>query len=237
MTAQVVKLEATKRDAKPGAVRAAGQVPAVLYGYGVENQTIQVEARRFDKVLAAAGSTTLVNLSLDGQEHNVLVREVQLHPLKGDALHADFYQVNMEEEVKADVPLTFTGEASAVKDLGGVLVRNIDSLEVEALPADLPREIEVDISVLTNFEIVIKVEDIKLPDGVTVLRNAEDVVALVQAPRTEEELEALEEEVSEDVEAVEGVEDEPAEGEEAETEGEAAEEKPAEETSDEQTGE
>lgn len=212
-------INAIERGSTSAATRAGGAIPAVLYGHGIDNQPIAVDQRAFDQLFSAAGSTTLVTLTVGKQEHNVLIREIQRHPVKGFVLHADFYQVKMDEKVTADVPLVFSGEAPAVKDLGGVLVRTADTVSVEALPADLPREINVDISVLDNFEKVVKIADLPIADGVTVLRESEDVVASVQPPRTEAELEELSEEVTEDVEGVEGVKDdadeEATEGEES----------------------
>jgi len=215
------QITAIDRGTSSAATRANGGVPAVLYGHGVENQTLAVDKRAFDKLFTTAGHTTLVTLTVDSKDHNVLIREIQRHAVHDWVLHADFYQVRMDEKVTADVPLVFMGESPAVKDLGGVLVRTADKVSVEALPADLPREIVVDISALTDFETVIKISNLPIAEGVEVLRDAEDAVASVQPPRTEAELEELSEEVTEDVEGVEGVVSE--EDGEGEGEGEAGE--------------
>lgn len=219
-------LEVTTRDASAKKSLRAGQVPAVLYGHGIKAQSVAVNGRQFTKVLKAAGFSSLVSLKFaDGKDHTVIVRDIQTHPLKGTITHADFYQVRMDEAIEAKVPLRFTGEAHAVKDLGGVLVRNTDEVEISALPADLPHDIEVDISVLRDFDAVIRVGDLKLPKGVTLLQSPDSVIALVQEPRSEQELEQLSEAVTEDVEAVEGVKPEepaPAEGEAAKPEAPAA---------------
>lgn len=201
--------------------RRAGLIPAVLYGHGLPSKSIEVDAKAFGKILRNAGFSSLVNLKLtDGSEHNVLIREVSHHPLKDLIIHADFYQVRMDEKIEAEVPLKFVGESVAVKNLGGVLIRNVDTLSVTALPANLPHEIEVDISVLAGFDAVVRVSDIVLPEGVEVGHEADQVVALVQEPRSEQEIEQLSAEVKEDVEAVEGVKkEEPvAEGETPEAE-------------------
>lgn len=220
--AKAISLEATQRTQSAKKSLRAGQVPAVLYGHGLPAQSVAVDARQFAKVIKAAGFSSLVNVKLaDGQDHIVIIREVQTHPLKGTITHADFYQVRMDEAIEAKVPLRFVGEAVAVKDLGGVLVRSLDELDIEALPADLPHDIEVDISPLADFDAVIRVSDLKLPQGVALKQNPEDVIALVQEPRSEQELEQLAEAVTEDVEAVEGVKKEepaPAEGEAAKPE-------------------
>lgn len=141
------------------------------------------------------------------QLHNVLIRETQAHPLKGNITHIDFYQVRMDEKVTADVQLEPEGETAVVRDLSGILIHNLDSIQVEALPKDLPHDIKVDLTKLVDFDSVIRVADLVLPAGVTVLDDPEEVVVSVQRPRTEEDLAELSEEAVEDVEAVEGVKD------------------------------
>ncbi len=205
MTAERLQLEASPRAGTPRAVLRTGSVPAILYGHGIKNETLQLNAKAFFKVWQAAGNTTLVMLKTGKAEHPVLIREVQLHPLRDTIQHIDFLQVRMDEKIKAKVPLVFVGQSVAVKDLSGVLVRNHDELELEAFPQDLPHNISVDITSLTNFDQVIHVKDIPPPTGVTVLTEADEVVALVQPPRSEAELKSLSEEVKEDVAAVEGV--------------------------------
>lgn len=202
------KTAAITAEARQGSlakIRRKKGVPAVLYGHGLPSQTVQVNAQQFEKIFLQAGSTSLVSLLVGKTEHPVIIREVQHHPLKGTVQHVDFYQVRLDEVIKAKVPFLLVGESTAVKDLGGVLVHNLDELEVEALPKDLPHNIPIDITVLDAFEKVIRVKDIALPAGVTTAVSPEAVVLLVQPPRSEEELEALKTEVKEDIQAVEGM--------------------------------
>lgn len=199
------KISGAVRLAAAARVRRDKMVPAVLYGHGLPSETIQVETQQFEKVFRRAGATSLITLILKKQEHPVIIRDVQYHPLRGTIQHVDFYQVRLDEVIKAEVPLVLVGEAVAVKDLGGVLVRNVDELSIEALPKDLPHNIAVNISSLDAFEKVIRVKDLNIPKGVKVLADAETVVTLVQAPRSEEEIEALKTEVKEDVQSVEGM--------------------------------
>ncbi|MDZ4225210.1 MAG: 50S ribosomal protein L25, partial [Candidatus Andersenbacteria bacterium] len=228
--AQSIKLKAETRDQKTNTVRSGGDIPAVLYGHSIKNQNIKVNAQSFDRVFEQSGFTTLLNLDVAGKAHHVLIRDIQLHPLKGDVTHIDFYQVRLDEKVTAEVPLVAVGESPAVKDKGGIFVRNMDTLEIEALPQNLPHEIPFDISAIAEFDEPIHVSDLNIPEGVAILSAAEEVVALVQPPRSEEELEQLSEEAVEDVESVEGVKDkEPeAEGENAGEESAKKEETPAE---------
>ena len=219
-------LQANKRQHSASATRSKDSVPAILYGHGIETQNIAIDIKEFIKLYHDAGSTSLVSLHINGgEEHPVLIREVQYHPVRSQVLHIDFYQINMDEEIRADVPLIFTGEAPAVRDAGGTLVRNMDQVDLSALPVNLPHDIEVDISILDNFEKVIRVADLKLPEGVELHHEDNDVIALVQAPKTQEQVDAeLAEEITEDVEAVEGV----ADADEASDEETSEEDKPAE---------
>lgn len=219
-----VKLVAKPRQARATATRREQNVPGILYGRGLLSRPVEVGLQQVTQALQEAGTTSLMNLALESEDHPVIIRQVQYHPLRGTIQHVDFYQVRLDEAIRAAVPISFTGESTAVKDLGGVLVRNLDELEIEALPKDLPHDISADISQLTSFEKVIRVSDLQLPKGITVLEETDAVVALVQPPRSEEELEALSEEVKEDVEAVEGVvKEEPQEEGEAKPEGETPE--------------
>jgi len=213
------KLAALKRsNSKASVIRRQADIPAIMYGPGTDTEPVQVNSKAFKKVWQAAGTTTLIDLELAGDQIPVLIRDIQMHPLREEVLHIDLYRVRMDRPIEAWIPLSFTGVSPAVKDLGGVLVRNIDEVEIKALPQNLPHEIQVDISSLATFEKVIHIKDLKLPAGVEVFQEPDEVVALVQAPRTEAELEGLQSEIKEDVESVEGVKKE----EPASVEGEAA---------------
>jgi large subunit ribosomal protein L25 len=160
-------------------------------------------------------------LALDGKdERNVLIKDVQKDVLSGLARHVDFYQVRMDEEIEAEIELVFTGESAAVKELGGILVKNMDAIQVKCLPGDLPPEMEVDITPIKTFDDYIYVKDLPFSEKVEVLVDPETVVAMVSEPRSEEELADLETEVKEDVTKVEGVvkEETLAEGEEVKSE-------------------
>jgi len=187
-------------------LRASGFVPAVLYGPGVENLNLAIQAVEFVKLFRQAGRSSLISLTVDGEKKNfmVLVNDIDTDPLTGSIIHADLYQPDLTKEIEAQVPLIFEGESLAVKDLGGTLVKNISEITVKALPADLPREIRVDISKLNTFEDVILVKDIIIGDKVELLKNPEEIVALA-APvqKVEEELERPIEEKVEEVGKVE----------------------------------
>ncbi|MDO8558407.1 MAG: 50S ribosomal protein L25 [bacterium] len=175
--------------------RKDGFIPAVLYGGKHKGAVpILVGEKDFLKVYKEAGVSSLVSLQI-GQDdiRKVLVHDMTRHALTNRFLHIDFYEVRMDEKLKAKVPLVYVGESSAVKNEGGMLVRAMQDIEVECLPQDLPRELEVDISLLKKFHDMVRVKDIKLPKGVSVEANLDVVIALVEEPRTESELEKLSE--------------------------------------------
>ncbi|MCI0558205.1 MAG: 50S ribosomal protein L25, partial [Nitrososphaera sp.] len=127
---------------KVRALRRRGQVPAIVYGHGIEARSISVAGFEFTKVFRAAGESTIVELAV-GQDVpvNVLITDTQSDPVTGKLIHADFFQVRMDEKIEAAVPLEFSGEAPAVKELGGILLKTIDAVDVKSLPADLPHSI------------------------------------------------------------------------------------------------
>jgi len=220
---QTMKLEAKERDvkAKESAEYKSKNIPAVMYGNDVESKPLWVNLAQFERVFAEAGTNVVVELELEEQKPvNVLIYDFQTDPLTDKFIHADFYVVNMKETVEAEIPLVFVGVAPAVKELGGTLVKNNDSLVVRALPADLPREITVDISKLATFDDSITVADLVDNDKIEVVLDDTAVIASVIAPRSEEEMAALDEDVDADVSKVEGALDkeETEEGEDAQGE-------------------
>jgi large subunit ribosomal protein L25 len=223
--AQPITLKADVRDIKGKKVknlRKKGFLPAVLYGHDIKSQSLVVPYNDFEKVYNETGGSALVLLNIDNKSHNVLINEVELEPISQKYLHADFYAVKMTEKITAEVPFHFIGESSAVEEKDGVLVKNMDTVEVSCLPTDLPQSIEIDISVLKDIDDVIHIGDLKPVSGVEVLKDKDEVIVNITPPRTEEELAELEEEVSkeEEAEEVEKVESETEKEAEEEAEGE-----------------
>lgn len=212
---EAIELVAAKRSVsgkKVGTLRTAGVVPAVVYGRGVESESIEVNGREMERVYSQAGGNKIVALKVgSGKPRNVLIHDVQTGSLRGELRHVDFYTVRMDEKLTAEVPLHFVGESDAVRNAEGVLVKQMESVDVECLPGDLPESIEVDITLLTDFEASITLADLKLPKDVE-LADADDLtqlVAKVEAPRTDAEMAELEEGVA--TELPEGVaEEQPA---------------------------
>ena len=167
-------------------LRAGGGVPAVLYGAGAKTETVEVDAREFEKVWRTAGESGLVELVVDGSKKSVLIKDVQRDPLKGTPVHADFYMVRLDRSIRVTVPLEFIGEAPAIKQ-GAILVKVIRELDVEALPANLPNILSVDVSMLGAVGDRFLVSDLKLPPGVVVPANPADIIAIAEEPKAEEE--------------------------------------------------
>lgn len=190
------ELKAEIREIKGKSVRAlrrAGFLPAVVYGEGVGSQAITVPLRDFEKAFRGAGESTLLKLDVAGFPHTVLIHDVRHDPLRSTPIHADFYAVRMDKVLRVTVPIGFTGESSAVKNDGGILVKVAHELDIEALPGDLPHNLPADLSLLAAFGNRILVKDIPAPKGVKILAPPDEVIAIVEAPRSEEELAALNE--------------------------------------------
>ena len=179
------------------------RIPAVMYGHGIDSQSIAVPRAEFLKVLKSAGYSSLVDVTLADQPPvKVLIKEVQVEPLTMEPRHIDFYQVRMDEVLTAHIPLKFIGESRAVKTDGGTLVKSMDTIEVKCLPANLPHEIAIDLSKLVTFDDAITIGGLSLGAGVTATGDAHLTIATVARPLTEDELKKLEETVKVDVTAI-----------------------------------
>lgn len=184
-------LNATKRESvskgENKRLREAGSMPAVMYGKKDDATHIALNIKEFGKVWHEAGESTVVTVKGLGGDKDVLIHDVDVDPVFGTPRHADLYVVDQTSTVQVTVPLVFDGVAPAEKELGGSLIKVMHELPIEALPKDLPHEIMVDISVLKTFEDQVHAGDIKLPGGVTLTADSEEVVALVQVAKEEEE--------------------------------------------------
>ncbi len=182
-------------------LRKQGLVPAELYGHGIKNLHLVVPAKEFNKVFKAAGANTVVNLVIEkdlsigqaglpvGRQGNtpVLIHDVTKDYMTEEVQHIDFYQVRMDEKIKAKIPLVFKGESAAVKEKAAILNKAMAEVEVEALPGDLPRHLEVDLSALDDLNKSVYVKDIVIPRGVKVLVDLETVIVTATPPAAEEE--------------------------------------------------
>jgi large subunit ribosomal protein L25 len=210
------KLAAARRTVtgkKVAYMRRDGRLPAVVYGRGLESDSVSVDTHEFEVLRRKAGPNTLIDLSVDGgATAPVLVHEVQLHRVTRKPLHVDLYVVRMTEELTVDVALVSEGESEAVENGAGTLLHVIDHVRVRALPDHLPESIHYSIESLLTFDDAIHVSDLVIPADATLLTDPSEVVAKVLPPRVEEE--PVVAEVEEGEEGAEGAE-EGAEGETA----------------------
>ena len=189
-----VVLKAEKRDVigkQVKALRREGKLPAVIYGRRTEPISILLDAHTASLTLGKLTSSSLVTIDLDGQEYPSLVREKQRDYIKNRLLHVDFLAVSLTESLRASVAVNFVGLSLAVKDYNAVLVTNLQSLDVECLPADLPEGIDVDISVLARPGDGIRVRDVQVSDKVHILNDPDTMVAVATFAKVEEEVAAV----------------------------------------------
>ncbi|NDJ75507.1 MAG: 50S ribosomal protein L25 [Chloroflexi bacterium] len=196
--ADTITLNVTKREVtgkKVRHLRRQGIIPGVLYGPEFEPIQLQVPWTVLRPTLREAGGSQIVELNIDGEKYNALVREVQRAPLRGNVLHIDFYRVRMDVAVTTDVSITLIGDARTIVEGGGTFTHELTAVQVEALPGDLPPEIQVDLTALQEIGDTILVENLPELPGVTYLNNPEDVVVSTAYMRAEEVEEEEEEEL------------------------------------------
>lgn len=196
-----VLLQASKRDVvgkKVKALRREGILPAIVYGRGISPVPISLNTRNANQILSAISSSSLVVLEIDGEKHTTLIRDKQRDPVTEDVLHIDFHEVSMTEKLRTEVMLDFQGESPAVKELMGVLVTVLESLEIECLPQDLPDRIVADLSSLEEIGDSLYVRDISLPPNIELISDIEEMVVIISPPAVEEIEEIEEVEITEE---------------------------------------
>ncbi|MEK7091630.1 MAG: 50S ribosomal protein L25 [Patescibacteria group bacterium] len=197
LTLQAQRRETFGKDLVAG--RAEGRLPAVIYGGKNPAEALWLDVKDFNKVLSSAGESTLVTVKIGDDKKDVLIHEVVKHPVSGKTIHVDLFAVDTKKPIRVSIPLVFEGVAPAIKDFGGALIKVLHELEVEALPKDLPHDFIVDISGLVALDSQIHVSDLKLPTGVTMIAEADEVIASI----TEAGEEVKEEETPIDISAIE----------------------------------
>ena len=179
---------------KTKSLREKEVLPAILYGVGIENVPIEVDEKEFEKVYQEAGESSLVSLKVDNKEYQVLIHDFDRDSIKGKFLHIDFYRPSLSEEVTVEVSLVFEGEEEVQKKSSGNLIKEIQAVEVKGLPQDLPKEIKVNLASLQNIGDKILIKDLKTSQNIKILKDPEEIVAVVVAPEKFEEEEKKEEE-------------------------------------------
>lgn len=202
-----ITLQAASRTAEDNVkdLRRQNRVPGIVYG-NIENAMLHFDEVTLKKVYQKAGESTLVELEVEGKKVPVLFHSIDADPVSDRMIHVDFYAVNMKKEVEADVHIRFEGESPAVVDKSAILVTALDTVTVRCLPANLPHDLPVDLSKLDDFDTTITVADIVVPEGVEILNDKEDVIAIAQEPREEVEEEPVVAEAAEGATAEGGAE-------------------------------
>lgn len=171
-------------------LRKKGLIPAELYGRGIENMHVVVKRKEFAKIFKEAGESSVITLRIGGDTRSALINDVGYDPVTDEVVNVDFYQIRLDEKIRVKVPIEFTGESPAVK-AGGVLVKAMKELEVEALPTTIPHAFTVDVSEIKEIGQSIYVEQLSIPKDIKVLVSLKTVVASVTAKMTEEQEAAL----------------------------------------------
>ena len=200
-----IKLEASRRNVigkKVKALRREGHLPAVIYGKNMDPLPVLLDLRSTTKILREVSRATILTIDVEGEEFTTLVRERQRGILTGEYEHIDFLAISMTETVRTQVNVFVEGKSPAEEDFGAVVMTGADSIEVEALPGDLPESLTVDVSILVNIGDTITVADLDLPKGVSVLSDPTEMLAVLTVPVAEimEEEEEEELELDEDME-------------------------------------
>jgi large subunit ribosomal protein L25 len=182
-------------------LRQAGTIPVHLYGSGIASRTLQCQRPTLVRVLTLAGGNTPVTVTIEGDddEHLAFVREVQWDPIRGDLVHVDFLRAEATQRVSAEVPITLTGDSPGARLANGIVVQQLRSVVVEALPLDMPAELVVDLAMLTEPDGVVRAGDLVMPEDTTLISDADGVVvrievaAAAEGPEVREEAPAEEE--------------------------------------------
>jgi large subunit ribosomal protein L25 len=190
-----INLEATIRDpsAKVKTLRETGCTVGTVYGHGISPVTIQLKTADFLAVFNAAGKTGLIDLKIGSDTYPVLIHQYQKHTITRDILNVELYKVSLTEKITTLVPLKLIGEAPGIKLTGGFLFENLSEVEVECLPQDTVKEIEVDVTPLISLTEHILVKDLKVPSTIKVLTDGDTLIAKIQMPQIEKEPEVVEE--------------------------------------------
>ena len=211
MTTSSVRLELQPRELlgkKVGRLRRAGIIPVHLYGPNIESRALQCAGRQLIPALAEAGASSPITVSIEGESgsHLAFAREIQWDPTRDTVLHVDLLAADVSRPVTAQVSLILTGEAPGATSSGGNVTQQLFAIEVSALPLDMPAQVEVDLEVMTDAGSVIRAGEVSLPAEVTLLTDAEEMVARIDIPRGAV---AVEQEDEEEADTPEAEQEEP----------------------------
>ena len=197
MTTNAVEIELNPRELmgkKVGRLRRAGIVPVHLYGPGMEPRALQCNASQLIRVLATAGGATPIHITIQGEpgNHLAFAREIQWDPKRDDLLHVDLLAADVSRPVTAQVPIVLIGESAGARTVSGTVMHQLRTVDIQALPLEMPSEIQLDISVMEEPDSVIRVSDLLIPENATLLSDVEELVVRIELPRVEVEVEVEE---------------------------------------------
>ena len=197
MPTNAVEIELNPRELmgkKAGRLRRAGIVPVHLYGPGMEPRALQCNASQLIRVLATAGAATPIHITIQGEpgNHLAFAREIQWDPKRDDLLHVDLLAADVSRPVTAQVPIVLIGESAGARTVSGTVMHQLRTVDIQALPLEMPSEIELDISVMEEPDSVIRVSDLLIPENATLLSDVEELVVRIELPRVEVEVEVEE---------------------------------------------
>ena len=197
MTTNPIEIELNPRELmgkKVGRLRRAGIVPVHLYGPGMEPRALQCNASQLIRVLATAGGATPIHITIQGEpgNHLAFAREIQWDPKRDDLLHVDLLAADVSRPVTAQVPIVLIGESAGARTVSGTVMHQLRTVDIQALPLEMPSEIELDISVMEEPDSVIRVSDLLIPENATLLSDVEELVVRIELPRVEVEVEVEE---------------------------------------------
>jgi large subunit ribosomal protein L25 len=193
MTTNTLQLDLDPRELmrkKVGRLRRAGIVPVHLYGPGMEPRSLQCRASGLIRVLAQAGGATPITITIQGEPgtHLAFAREIQWDPRRDDLLHVDLLAADVSQPVTAQVPIILSGESLGARNVSGTVMQQLRTVDVQALPLEMPSQIEIDLGIMEEPDSVIRVSDLLIPENATVLTDAEELVARIELPRVAEEV-------------------------------------------------
>lgn len=193
MTTNAIQLELDPRELmgkKVGRLRRAGIVPVHLYGPGMEPRSLQCQAAQLIRALAQAGGATPISITIQGEfgTHLAFAREIQWDPRRDDLLHVDLLAADVSRPVTAQVPIILTGESPGARGISGTVMQQLRTLDVQALPLEMPSQIEIDLEIMEEADSTIRVSDLQIPETATVLTDSEELVARIELPRVAEEV-------------------------------------------------
>ncbi|MEA3450054.1 MAG: 50S ribosomal protein L25 [Patescibacteria group bacterium] len=197
----ILKAETRKDKKKINELIKKGFVPAVIYGGKGENQNLKIKKNEFIKIYEGVGESSLVDLIIDDKDSiKSIVKDVQIDSIKDTIRHIDFFRIDMNVPIEIDIPLEFIGSDKAIKDLGGMVLTNLETINAKCLPGNLIENLEVNLDKLKTLNDTIHIKDLDIPDSIEIFDDENTLIVSTTLPTQEKEEEIVEEDESEKTE-------------------------------------